>query len=124
MMKPLALLLHEKPVPGTQLRNKLEGLEYRVATVSDPRDLVTTATREMPMVVVADLTNRQGDVLAAVAAMRVNEATSHVPVIAYGPREDGQQRETALAAGVKVMATEATIVPHLAQFLEHALQLE
>lgn len=30
-------------------------------------------------------------------------------------------REAALQAGVKILATDATIVPHLPQFVEHAL---
>jgi CheY-like chemotaxis protein len=124
MTKPLAILLHERVIPGSQVAARFEELEYRVVTVEQPGALLETARREMPMIVVADLTNRQGDVLAAIAALRTEAATAHVPVVAYGVREDERQRAAARAAGVKVLATESTIVPHLLQFVEHALQLD
>lgn len=124
MKKPLALLLHEKLMPGSQLASKFEELDYRVSTLGDPAELVPKARAEGPMLVVADLTNRRGDVLAALAALHADEATRHVPVIAYASREDEKQREAALAAGVKVMATDKTILAHLPQFVEHALQLD
>lgn len=124
MMKPLALLLHEKNTPGSQLGTKLEGLDYRVRAIADPSLLAETARAEMPMIILADLTNRRGDVLAAVAAVRADETTGHVPVVAYTAREDEKQREVALKSGVNILATEATILPHLPQFLEAALHLD
>lgn len=124
MTHPLALLLHDKMMPGSKLATKFEELDFRVATISDPAELLPTAQREMPMIVAADLTNRRGDVLEAIVALHAAGATAHIPVIAYAAREDDKLRESALAAGVKVMATETTILPHLAQFVEHALHIE
>ena len=124
MKKPLAVLLHEKLMPGSQLASKLEELDYRVLTLLDPADLAETVRREQAMVVLADLSNRRGDVLRAVASLQRDTATAHVPVIAYAAHEDEKQRESALQAGVRVMATDATILPHLPQFLEHALRLD
>jgi len=124
MKKPLAVLLHEKLMPGSQLASKLEELDYRVLTILDPADLAETVRRELAMVVVADLTNRRGNVLESVGALQRDPATAHVPVIAYATHEDEKQRESALRAGVKVVATDATILPHLPQFLEHALRLD
>lgn len=124
MKKPLALLLHEKLMPGSQVSSKFEEMEYRVRALADPAALAETAKREMPMLVVADLSNRRGDVLAAIAALSADEATAHVPVIAYATHEDERLREAARKAGVKVLATDATIVPHLGPFVDHALQLE
>lgn len=123
-MKPLALLLHEKLMPGSQLVSKFETLDFRVATIAEPAELAPSAARLMPMLVVADLTSRRGDVLSAIAEMLRQEATAHVPVIAYMGREDEKVREAALQTGVKILATDATIVPHLPQFVEHALQVE
>lgn len=124
MTKPLALLLHEKMVPGSKLVSRFEALDYRVVTLPDPADLVPTVAREMPMLLVADLTNRRGDVLAAVGQMLGNPETAHVPVIAYTPREDEKVREAASKVGVRLLATEAIIVPHLEQFVEAALLVE
>lgn len=124
MTKPLAVLLHEKAMPGSKLVSKFEEMDYRVMTVIDPGDLVALALKERPMLVVADLTNRRGDVLVAIGGLRAEESTAHIPVLAYTPREDEKLREAALMAGVKVLATDATILPHLPQFVEHALQLD
>jgi len=124
MTKPLAVLLHEKAMPGSKLVSKFEEMDYRVMTVADPGDLVALALKERPMLVVADLTNRRGDVLVAIGGLQAEESTAHIPVLAYTPREDEKLREAALKAGVKVLATDATILPHLPQFVEHALQLD
>lgn len=124
MMKPLALLLHEKMMPGSRLVTQFEGMDFRVVTIMEPAELAPTALREMPMLVVADLTSRRGDVLGAIAEMLRQEATAHVPVLAYTPREDEKLREEASRAGVKILATDATMLQHLPQFVEHALQVE
>lgn len=124
MMNPLALLLHEKLMPGSQLVSKFETLDFRVATIAEPAELAPTALRLMPMLVVADLTSRRGDVLSAIGEMLRQGATSHVPVIAYAAREEDKVREAAERAGVRILATDATIVQHLPQFVEAALHLE
>ena len=124
MTKPLALFLHEKLMPGSQLVSRFEARDYRVLTISEPAQLPAVALKEQPMIVVADLTNRRGDVLQAIQALRAAEATLHVPVLAYGPREDDKLRDTATQAGVTVLATDATIVPHLDHFVEHTLKLD
>lgn len=123
MTKPLALLLHDRPMPGSELATRFEELDYRVVIIADPAELAAAAEREKPMVVVADLTSRRGDVLAAIAGLGRSGATVHVPVIAYGPREDQKLRVSVERAGARVVATDPTIVPHLAQFLAQALEV-
>lgn len=124
MTKPMALLLHEKLMPGSQLVSRFEERDYRVATVSDPGQLAAAALQHQPMLVVADLTSRRGDVLAAIRDLRATEATLHVPVLAYTLHEDEKVRDAATQAGVTVLATDATIIPHLDHFIEHALRLD
>lgn len=124
MSKALVLLLHEKSMPGSQVATRLEGLDFRVKVMADPGELVTRAREEKPMLVVADLMNHRGDVLAAVTALRADGETTHVPVIAYAGREDEKQRATALKAGVTVMGTDATLLLHLPQFVEAALHVD
>jgi hypothetical protein len=46
------------------------------------------------------------------------------PVLAYYPREDEKFRDAATEAGVTVLATDATILPHLDHFIEHTLRLD
>src|SRR5262245_49139849 len=39
MTEPLALVVYEKLLPGSQLVNRLQDLKYRVQTVADPTQL-------------------------------------------------------------------------------------
>lgn len=122
--KPLALLVHEKLMPGSQLASQFEELEYRVVTLPDPGILLETARKEMPMLVVVDLTHRRREILVAVQNLREDPATAHVPVLAYVGRDEEKIRDEAIRAGVKILAAEAAIVLHLQQFVDQALQLD
>ena len=55
MTEPLALVLYEKLLPGSQLVNRLHDLRYRVQVIADADTLVECAEQEKPMVVLADL---------------------------------------------------------------------
>ncbi len=124
MTKPLALLLHEKPLPGSQVASRFAEMEYRVVTLAEPDALLETARREMPMIVVADLNHRWREALAAIKGLRSASDTSHLPVLGYAAREDGELCEEALGAGVKIVATDAMVVHHLPQVVEQALQVD
>lgn len=124
MTQPLALLLYEKPSPGSRLSGAFESLNYRTLPLSDPAELATTAQRELPMILVVELHNRRAEVLAAVTALHADPATAHLPVIAFTSREDDTLRTQAHEAGIKVLTTDSAILMHLAEFVEHALQLD
>jgi len=55
MIQPLALVLYEKLMPGSQLVNRLQDLHYRVQPLADAGQLVACAEAEGPMLVLADL---------------------------------------------------------------------
>jgi len=124
MVKPLALVLFEKLIPGSQLVNRLQDLGYRVTTISDPAALADTAAEAKPMLVVADLVSSKSDVRAGVRQLRANPATSHVPVIAYAKETPADLQAAARDAGVTFLVTETAMLSHLAQFLEQALLVE
>jgi CheY-like chemotaxis protein len=124
MVQPLALVLYEKLLPGTQLVNRLQDLNYRVRAVNDPAALVACAELEKPMVVIADLYSRSENVPQALAQLRQNPNTGHIPILAFAPERAVQLQEAGRAAGAALVASEAAIVTHLPQFLEQALQLE
>ena len=84
MTQPLALVLYEKLLPGTQVVNRLQDLKYRVQTISDPDALVQTAETIKPLVVLADLESTRKSVCAVLARLKENAATRHLPVIAFG----------------------------------------
>src|SRR5258707_10080004 len=105
MTQPLALVLYEKLLPGTQLVNRLQDLNYRVETVSEAGRLVESAERLKPLLVIADAESGQGDVCAAIAKLKRNAATSHLPVIAYYSDSAAQLEAAAKAAGAPVVVS-------------------
>lgn len=124
MNQPLALVLYEKLLPGSQLVNRLQDLNYRVQSVSDTRLLVECCEQAKPMVVLADLRAAQQDVCAAIARLKQNPATQHLPVIAFGDEETPDMQKSALAAGVSLIVSESALLNHLAECLDQALSLE
>jgi CheY-like chemotaxis protein len=124
MTQPLALVLYEKLLPGTQLVNRLQDLGYRVLTAPGVNALAACAEQEKPMVVLTDLSSSHGNVPDAIAQLRHNPATSHLPVIAFAEEKEAATRAAAEKAGANVVVTDAAIVSHLEQFLERALHLD
>ena len=68
MTQPLALVLYEKLLPGSQLVNRLQDLNYRVQTIADADRLVECAEQAKPMLVLADLESTRNNVCAALRA--------------------------------------------------------
>src|SRR3954465_4281237 len=83
MTKPLALIFYERLMPGSQLVNRLQDLGYRVSTCTDLTCLHTQVEQELPMVIVMDLHSKRGDLNSAIKALRKNEKTSHIPIVAF-----------------------------------------
>ena len=124
MNQPLALVLYEKLLPGSQLVNRLQDLNYRVQSVSDTRLLVECCEQTKPMLVLADLRAAHQNVCAAIARLKQNPATRHLPVIAFGNEEASEVQENALAAGVTLLVSESALLNHLSQCLDQALSIE
>jgi CheY-like chemotaxis protein len=124
MTQPLALVLYEKLLPGSQLVNRLQDLSYRVQVVGDASRLVECAEQAKPMLVLADLECRRSDVCAALARLRQNEATRHLPVIAFGGEGATELQAAAKAAGATLIVGDAAILSYLPQMLEQALHIE
>ena len=125
MTEPLALVVYEKLLPGSQLVNRLQDLKYRVQTLSDPAKLGAAAGETKPMLVFMDLDDAGGkDPYGAVKQLKQNAATSHIPVVGFTMESRKEIEEKASAAGVTVVATEAVLLNHLPQLLDQALQVE
>ncbi len=124
MTQPLAIVSYEKLLPGSQLVNRLQDLNYRVQTVSDTNLLVGCCEQAKPMLVLADLRAARQDVCAALARLKQNPATHHLPVIAYGDEEMPELQKAALAAGATLVVSESALLNHLAQCLDRALTFE
>jgi CheY-like chemotaxis protein len=124
MTQPLALVVYEKLLPGTQLVNRLQDLNYRVRAVTDSTTLVGIARQEKPMLVLADLESRKDDICKVIAELRSDPATQHIPVIAIVKDGDPTLLTAAETAGATLVAGETAILAHLTQFLDRALQVE
>jgi CheY-like chemotaxis protein len=124
MTQPLALVLYEKLLPGSQLVNRLQDANYRVQTISEAEKLVECAEQAKPMLVLADLESTRNDVCPAIARLKKNPATQHLPVIAFSAEPATDLQDGARAAGATLVVTDTAIVNHLSQFLDQALQVE
>jgi chemosensory pili system protein ChpA (sensor histidine kinase/response regulator) len=123
MTEPLALVVYEKLLPGTQLVNRLQDLGYRVQSVGDASLLGETAEQAGPLVVFADLESTRHNLLEIIKRLRQKPATAHLPVIAFGPEDREGLQEAARAAGVTLLASEAALMDHLPELLQQALQV-
>ena len=123
MTQPLALILYEKLLPGTQLVNRLQDLNYRVQTLSDPGMLVQCAEQCKPLVVLVDLQPNSAKVRPAIASLRSTAATSHLPIIAF-TTDSVELENTGVQSGATLLVSEAAILNHLPQILEQALEID
>jgi len=123
MTQPLALVFYERLLPGSQLVNRLQDLGYRVQTVNAAGALASAAEKEKPLLVFADLECAQVKVSEAIAQLKRNPATSHLPVIAFAPEARTELQAAARAAGAMV-TSESALLGQLPQLLDQALQLE
>ncbi|HEV2437519.1 MAG TPA: hypothetical protein VG077_16120 [Verrucomicrobiae bacterium] len=123
MTQPLALVFYEKLMPGSQLVNRLQDLNYRVQAVNDLASLQQCARSEGPLLVIADLAGRE-EVCRAIAALKADAATQHIPVIAFAGDQAVEWQAAAQKAGATLAVSEAAIINYLPQLLNQALQLE
>jgi CheY-like chemotaxis protein len=122
--QPLVILLYERILPGSQLLNRFQDLGYRVQALPDPRQLVATAQREMPLLVVVDMPFTQADPAGAIAELRAAAETCHVPVIAIVPPGLPALEARAVQCRATLVAHDNAILNHLDRFVEQALQIE
>ncbi|HEY5345584.1 MAG TPA: hypothetical protein VIK62_04495 [Verrucomicrobiae bacterium] len=123
MSQPLAIFFYERLMPGSQLVNRLQDLNYRVLALDNAARLAATVQREMPLLLFADL-DAKGDVLAAIKKIKADEAISHVPIIAFAPDNSPELLAAAQTEGVNLAVTESALTGHLPQILEQALHVD
>lgn len=123
MIQPLALVFYEKLLPGTQLVNRLQDLNYRVRAVNDAAALVSCAEQEKPMLVLADLQSDRHNICEIITRLKQSSGTGHIPVLAFAPDDAEALQEAARNAGASLVASEAAVVTHLPQFLDRVLEV-
>ncbi len=124
MKQPLALLLYEKLLPGSQLLHRLQDLSYRVHPVPTPSELTPIAEQHKPLVAFVDLEPNFEKICDAITALRQNVSTRHVPVIAFASGEGTPAHRAATRAGATLVVNDHALLIHLNQFLDRALEVE
>jgi CheY-like chemotaxis protein len=123
MTRPLALIFYERLMPGSQLVNRLQDLNYRVLVVNDVSALAATAQREQAMLLILDLEAR-GEVLATIGKIRKDPATSHLPIITFAPDNKKELFAAAQKAGASLIIGETALASHLPQLLDQAMHID
>ncbi len=123
MSKPLALVYYSNLMPGSQLAGRLQDLGYRVQSVGSAALLPDACESGMPLVVIAELAPAF-DACGAIARLKANPATQHIPVLGFSRAHDAAAQARAREAGVTLMAADAGIAEQLPQLLERILQVE
>jgi CheY-like chemotaxis protein len=108
-------------MPGSQLINRLQDLNYRVQAVTEPAQLLSYAQTEGPMLILADID--LADTLEVIARLRADTLTRHIPIVAFGG-EGGNLRQRAQTAGATLVVGETALLTHLPGLLEQALRVE
>jgi len=124
MTKPLALVFYEKLMPGSQLANRLQDLNYRVQAVNELSALQQCARTEGPMLVFVDLETKEGDVCQVITALKADSATQHIPVVAFATEQAAELQAAAQKAGARLVVSETALLDHLPELLNQALQVE
>lgn len=108
-------------MPGSQLANRLQDLNYRVQATTEPARLLDYAQTEGPMLIFADL--EAADTLELIGRLRGEKVTGHIPIVAFGGEgESGLQ--AAQKAGATLVVGEGALLTHLPGLLEQALRVE
>ena len=123
MSQPLAIFFYERLMPGSQLVNRLQDLNYRVLALDNAARLAATVQREKPLLVFADL-DAKGDITAAIKKIKADETTSHVPIVGFAPDNTPDLLAAGQESGTNLAVTESALTGHLSQILEQALHVD
>ncbi len=123
MTQPLAIVFYEKLMPGSQLVNRLQDLNYRVQAITDAATLLGATQREMPMLVIADLASKL-DITRIIAELKTDAVTAHIPVIAFAEEKATALLNAAQTAGAALAVSEAALTSYLPQLLNQALHID
>ncbi|HEX9046331.1 MAG TPA: hypothetical protein VF988_04835 [Verrucomicrobiae bacterium] len=123
MMQPLAIILYERLMPGSQLVNRLQDMSYRVLTLNSVARLIATVQRESPLLLFIDLA-ASGDVCEAIAKLKAEPSTAHLPVIGFAPDNAMHLLAAAQAAGASLAVSETVVSNHLPQLIDQALHVD
>ncbi|MEP6662575.1 MAG: hypothetical protein ABJC04_02820 [Verrucomicrobiota bacterium] len=124
MNEPLALVFYEKLLPGQQLVNRLQDLNYRVQAITDAIRLEAEVRQLKPLLLIAEFPADNPIVRNAIQNLKSDSETGHIPVLAYVGNTDMISSQNARQAGVNLIVSETGVLDQLPQLLEQLLQLD
>jgi CheY-like chemotaxis protein len=123
MTQPIAVVFYERIMPGSQIVNRLQDMNYRVLPVNNAAQLAAIVKRETPLLLLADLA-AEADVLTAIEKVKSDTVTAHVPIIVFAPDNEPERLEQARKAGADFTVAESSLAVHLAQLVDQALHVD
>ncbi len=93
------LLVEDNEMNRDMLLRRLERKDYQVVTAADGRSAVETARKEMPDLILMDLSLPVMDGWEATRMLKAADVTVGIPVIALTAHAMAGDREKAIAAG-------------------------
>jgi hypothetical protein len=123
VIQPLAVVFYERLMPGSQLVNRLQDLNYRVLSLNDATRLAATVQRESPLLLFIDLAT-PGDICGVISEVRSAPATAHLPVIGFAPENLPDLLDAAQTAGASIAVSETAVINHLSQLIDQALRVD
>lgn len=123
VIQPLALVVYEKLMPGSQLVNRLQDLNYRVQPLSDVSQLAAVAKSEGPMFIFADLEFGHSDMCGVIAKLRKDPETTHIPILAFANESAEPLQAAGRRAGATLVVSNTALLAHLPNLLEEALRV-
>ena len=124
MTQPLALLIYENLLPGSQLVNRLRDLGYRVQTGFSPGELLPLVRDQKPLVVLAEVASASSMIVAAIRGLRAAPDARHVPVIAFSESTTTELQSMAREAGATLVVASDGMLEQLPVLLSQALEVE
>jgi len=110
-------------MPGSQLINRLQDMNYRVLPLNDASRLMATVQRESPLLLFIDLAT-PGDICGSIAGLKANATTAHLPVIGFAPDNATELLAEAQKAGANITVAETAVISHLSQLIDQALNVD
>jgi len=124
MTQPLALVVYENLMPGSQIINRLRDLNWRVQALPQPDQLIVQAEAEKPVLVLMDLNSTNFDMCALIGELKTNPATGHLPVLAFAGQKNRKLQDAARNAGATLVAGDAQLLDQLPLLLDKVLEIE
>ena len=121
--QPLAIVFHERLMPGSQLVNRLQDLSYRVLAADNSDSLAATVKLETPLLLFLDL-KAPGDILGIISAIKADTTTAHVPIIGFAPDAETDVMEAAKKSGANFAVADSAVANHLRHLIDQALLVE